>query len=59
MSHDPPHCRIARASAMNGRIMIDLRAASDRNSKVERVEYVEYGTISAPASSSPRAVCDT
>ena len=33
--------------------------ASARKSNVERVEYVLYGRISAPASSSPRAVCET
>ena len=56
MSQRPAHCRIARARAMNGRIWIERLAASERKSNVERVEYVLYGRISAPTSSSPRAV---
>src|SRR5438309_6291651 len=59
MSQRPVHCRMARAPAMNGRIWIERFAASERKSYVERVEYVLYGRISAPARSSPRAVCDT
>ena len=58
MSHKPAHCRNARARAMNGRIWIERLAASERKSNVERVEYVLYGRISAPTSSSPRAVCE-
>jgi hypothetical protein len=59
MSHRPVHWRIALAFAVNGRIATVRLAASARNPNVERVEYVGYGRISAPASSSPRAVCDT
>ena len=38
MSQRPPHWRIARAFAMNGRIWIERFAASARKSNVERVE---------------------
>ena len=39
-------------------VWIERLAASERKSNVERVEYVLYGSISAPTSSSPRAVCE-
>ena len=59
MSQSPVHCRIARAWAIAGKIWIVRFAASARKPNVDRVEYVAYGRISAPTSSSPRAVCDT
>ena len=58
MSQDLPHCRIARASDMNGRIVDRPARGLGQNSKVERVENVEYGTISAPASSLARRLRD-
>ena len=36
-----------------------MAVACSTNEKVERIEYVVYGSISAPIRNSPRSVCET
>ena len=42
---------------MNGSSWIVRFAVSATKSNVDRVEYVLYGRVSPPTTSSPRAVC--